>query len=780
MQEVSRAMPKNPSWFHRFRWWIVGTAVTSLLPAVSMALASLNTNENRAADWLPATTPEMRQFFWFCDVFEGDEILVVSWDGCTLDDRRLDHLAEAAVRPVAAGRRGDSQVWFTWVRTGRSVLQELTADPLNLPQTEALRRMANWIVGADGRTTCAVLKVSDAGEGDRRAAVAAIRRVAEENCGLTPSELRIGGSTYDSVAIDDESQKSLRVLLVVSLIASIGTSLIFVRSPRFVCLILMTAALCEAWSLAAVWLSGTNMDLVLTMMPILIGILAVSAAIHQLNYYQAEVERRGVEGAPARALRQSWRPAAFSCLTTSLGLLSLLVSDVVPVRKFGLFSAIGIGVSLVVIFVFLPAALECWPGGAAQTTTLLDERSESRRRYRRSWARLFALASIRRYRLILTICGAAAPVLIYGSEQIRTSVKLQDMFSPRSKVIQNYRWLEANIGPLVPVEIVVKFNKQSQSTLADRLNLVEDVRAAVDAIPHVGGTLSAGTFAPVMPRGGGARQVAVRRIALRKLEKAKPQLEQTHYLAVADEAELWRISARIETFNDIDYGIFLEQLRGVVDPLIAEADRNPEEDVSALVTGGIPTFYLVQRQLLEDLRSSFGAAFLAIALVLGVALRNIRASLVTMIPNVYPILVVFGVMGLAGVVVDLGSMMTISTALGISVDNELHFFHWFRGALRSGHGRRRALLTAYRRCGRSMAQTAMICCLGMLVFTCSPFTPVSRFGALMSSLIALAMAGDQLLLPALLVSPLGTFFRGRSLASSAEAVPVEADRRAAR
>jgi len=753
--------PAGRSFFYRFRWWIVGVALSSFIPTIFWALAALGTNTNKVADWLPATTHEMRQFHWFRDVFEGDELLVVTWPGCTVDDPRLDILADVVARPLP-GLDGRPQNWFSWVRTGRSVLQELTTEPLSLSRSEALRRMANWAVGYDGATSCAILKVGPAGRNDRHSAVAAVQRAAIEHCRLSPSELRIGGTTFDSVAIDDESEASLRLILLLSLCVGIATSVIFVRNIRFVCLILVTAGLCEAWSLAIVWFSGANMDLVLVMMPILIGILAVSAAIHQLNYYADECLHRGIPGAAGRALRQSWRPALFSCVTTSIGLLSLLVSDVVPVRKFGFFSAVGIGVSLIVIFCFLPAALECWPGVGRRTSIpLVDERAKDRRRYRRSWARLFARTAIRRYGLILGTCVCLTPLLLYGTEQIRTSVKLQDMFSPRSTVIQNYRWIESNIGPLIPVEIVVRFRNDSTLTLADRLKTVEQVRTAVDAIDKVGGTISAATFAPAISDGGGARQIAERRIILRALERRKPRLIETRYLATTENEELWRISARVETFNDIDYGQFLDQLRAVVDPLIANANQKPGAEVGALVTGGIPTFYLVQRQLLNDLRSSFGAAFLAIAIVLSIAMRSLRAGLVTMVPNVLPVLIVFGIMGLAGIVVDLGSMLTISTALGISVDNELHFFHWFRHALNRGYERRRALLTAYRHCGRSMAQTAIICCLGMLVFTLSPFTPIARFGGLMSTLIFLAMAGDQLLLPALLVSPLGNFFRFR-------------------
>ena len=145
----------------------------------------------------------------------------------------------------------------------------------------------------------------------------------------------------------------------------------------------------------------------------------------------------------------------------------------------------------------------------------------------------------------------------------------------------------------------------------------------------MGGTISAATFAPPLPTGSGVRQAAERRIILWKLEKAKPRLTAMHYLATTGDEELWRISARVETFNDLDYGVFLDQLRSVVDPLIAAADRKLGEDVGAIVTGGIPTFYVVQRRLLDDLRAGFGVAFLTI-----VRVEPVYADLAVRMPDV--------------------------------------------------------------------------------------------------------------------------------------------------
>jgi hypothetical protein len=129
-----------------------------------------------------------------------------------------------------------------------------------------------------------------------------------------------------------------------------------------------------------------------------------------------------------------------------------------------------------------------------------------------------------------------------------------------------------------------------------------------------------------------------------------------------------------------------------------------------------------------------------------------------MIPNVFPAFVVFGAMGWAGFEIEVGSMLTATAALGIAVDDTLHFIAAFGRALRAGASRREAVLNAYHRCGAAMIQTSLICGLGLLVFAFSSFAPIARFGWLMGAMLGTALIGDLIILPAVLMSRLGSVF----------------------
>jgi hypothetical protein len=187
--------------------------------------------------------------------------------------------------------------------------------------------------------------------------------------------------------------------------------------------------------------------------------------------------------------------------------------------------------------------------------------------------------------------------------------------------------------------------------------------------------------------------------------------------------------------------------------------------VSAVYTGAVPVVYKASRTLLNNLVTSIFWAFVMIGFVMIFLLRNpgslwpnIPAGLASMVPNIFPVVVIFGAMGWMGIDVDIGTMMTASVAMGVAVDDTIHFLTWYRWGLAAGLSRVGAIQQAYRRVGRAMAQTTAIGGLGMFVFALSTFTPTQMFGILMLALLLAALVGDLIFLPAILAGPLGRVF----------------------
>ena len=146
------------------------------------------TNDPR--QWLPRGFAETDTYDWLQAHFGNDEITVVSWPGCTLQDRRAERLARALLSDPETA-------FFQRAITGRQILRQLVSPPVDLSLAEAFRRLQGVLIGPDGETTCVILTISDRGAANRAAAVDEIRRVAWQVCGLeagaTPAGRSDGG-----------------------------------------------------------------------------------------------------------------------------------------------------------------------------------------------------------------------------------------------------------------------------------------------------------------------------------------------------------------------------------------------------------------------------------------------------------------------------------------------------------------------------------------------------------------------------------------------------------
>ncbi len=755
----------------RFRLWVFAIYAAAAPLVLVGAYRAWQSNMNRPADWLPPRFEETQQLYWFVEHFGGDELLMVSWPGCTFDDPRLEVFAEALLEPAPPVRGTETAVLFRRVLTGPEVFRDLV-DTARLSPQEALHRMQGWLVGPDWETTCLVAFISEAGRDDRHAALAWVYQAAEERVGLDPESIHVAGPTADGVAIDQASEEGLLLLNAACFAICSAILIICLRGVVLAGMVFLTAISCQVFAVALIHFTGSYMDSVLLVMASLVYVLSVSAALHLVNYYRDAVHEAGLAGAPRLAVRHALVPCGLAAATTALGLGSLTVSQIVPISRFGAYSAAAVMCGLVILLALLPSLLaqfppRRWAAGLTPDEPFSPHGDEEghfdreamrlrQRQRRRRWGRLFRPVA-RFHGAILAAAGIALLVTGMGIAQLETTVRIHAMFRDDARVIRDYRWLETHVGPLVPVEVVLLYPRDGEAALLDRLLAVRDIQRSIDALDEVGTTISAATFAPALPEDPrGVMAVVQRTVLRRRLEEARDLLVETQYLLETEDEQMWRISVRVAAHRKLEFGPLLDRLHEVVDEaLAAEGEGRPE----TVITGGVPLVQAAQSQLLLDLFWSFMAAFAMIGLTMGVLLRGARAGLLAMLPNLLPSVLVFGAMGWMGAQVEIGSMMTASAALGIAVDGTLHFVTWFRRGIADGQDRPRAVRFAYTRCGTAMVQTTLVCTLGMLVFSLSAFVPTARFSWLMFSLLFAALVADLIVLPAILVSPLGRVFQ---------------------
>ncbi|NUQ63971.1 MAG: MMPL family transporter [Pirellulales bacterium] len=768
----------KPAFFAR-NSFIILMIVAFLLPFFFMGTRrAIRSNKNDVKSWLPSAYEETATFHWYRSHFESDMFILASWEGCTLDNAALPLLARKLLPPEEHSLQVGEPRFFKSAVTGREILQSLIDQ--GVEAAEAVERLKGFVIGRDGKQTCLVLTVRPEAEAEWDAEAAAGKRghqkflhalveriyhVAETECAITRDELHLGGPPVDNVSIDQEGERTLMRLAGVSAVVGLIMSWWCLRSWGLTAMVFTTALFSAGLSIAIVWFSGVQMNAILMTMPSLVYVAATSGAIHLANYYRDAIREHGMENAPGRAVANAWLPLALATGTTAVGLASLGISELVPIKMFGIYSAIGVLGSLLVLCFYLPAVLQFWPLkalGAESGPRRFDPGLSPR------WRGVGEFI-IRRNGLVTVGCLALMALGAYGVSQVETSVKLMRMFSPDARIIHDYAWLEEKLGPLVPMEVVLRIDPRKCSLdMLDQMELVAEVRDRLGAMEEVGSALAAPTFTRDLPQ---RPSFIERRVWIVQLQRHRAKL--TDFFQQDGEENLWRISARVGALTNVDYGRFVDNLKQVVEPVLDERRNEGIEGLSATYTGLVPLIYKAQHSLLDGLILGFVGDLILIGIAMVLLMRNLSAGLLLMVPSIFPMAIIFGGMGLLGIVVDTGTVMTPAVALGVTVDDAIHFMLWCRHGQERGMDRRRAIMFAYEDCARAIYQSWGVIGLGLFAFALSSFVPTQRFGCLMLTMLTVSAIGNLVLLPALLAGPMGHFFwRTHKKASQDHAIPA--------
>ena len=264
---------------------------------------------NNVSQWLPQDYEETRTYQEFRRLFGSDDSAVVSWDGCTLDDDRLEKLAGYLVPPPEERRPGDGSEWFEKVITGQQVLKDLMTGPAQLSRAAALRRLEGTLVGPDLETTCVVVILSEKGDADRTGALAALEEIAESRCGLRRDQLRLGGDAVINAAIDIESKQAIRKWVGLAWGLAIAFAWLSLRRARLMVMVFVVSFYAAILGTGMVHYTGGTMNLLLVLVPVLLFVLTISASVHLCNYYRDAIREFGIVGAPCAPWAAAGRPA---------------------------------------------------------------------------------------------------------------------------------------------------------------------------------------------------------------------------------------------------------------------------------------------------------------------------------------------------------------------------------------------------------------------------------------------------------------------------------------
>jgi predicted RND superfamily exporter protein len=525
------------------------------------------------------------------------------------------------------------------------------------------------------------------------------------------------------------------LLVIVVLVLEFGT-------VRGVLLPLSSVVVGSVWTTGVMVLAGSAINMGTLILPPLMMAIGVAYAIHVVSRYYAELRPGRPRAEVVEATVQHMRlPVAVAWITTVLGCSTLILNPIEGIRDFGIYSVVGTTAIFFVSALFIPAALMVLPDPRVIPT--VEERETGR--VARAVAALGHWA-VNHRRIVLVGALALCAVCIWGSSRILVETDYLEFFSQESVFRRDNDRIGAALGGTQPLYITIDGPGRDAMKRLDVLNSIRELQQFVDQQPGIDSTLSFADYIAIM-------QGALNPERGRGLPTQQAEVDQLVLFVnptdiapvVARDFSRANIIVRTSLSGSAEVGAFVRR--------IEEYGRSRlPEDIVARVTGTI----VLLNQSADDLaRGQVLGLWQVVAvlfLFMSLIFLSLRAGLLALVPNVLPIIVLFGLMGWMGIPLNISTSMIAVIAIGIAVDDTIHYFSEFNVQLRQSGDQEKAILETVQVVGKPIVFSALALIAGFAIVCLSNFQPIRHFGLLASVTMVVDLVAELLITPALVMT----------------------------
>lgn len=707
--------------------------------------------DNTLTAWFPENDKDYRTYQEFQDDFSGNRNLVIALEANDVFAAPVLNYIDEKTEAIEEVDFVDRVYSLSTANRVSGTEEGIEVKPLlhgmNEGMLPAIREYAlqnemfrGDLVSTDGTlTTMWITFDEENADRERSRILAEIREIMEEG---SPDGVKVyySGSMEISKEYDRFTMQNQRDFTPPLILLIVVAILFLFRSLSRLLIVVFVVGSSLAWTIGIYSLLGFSFNVISGMLIPLIVILSISDSIHILEYHN-EISRRqdNRKEVYVSTLAYITSPCFATSLTTALGLLSLTSSKVPAVKTFGIGSSIGILSAFIISIVYVPFLISIIPSkyrAAKESAWLGPLKTLHRFNHRRSRALLIGMTSL----FLLAI---------FYITKLEVNTNQTDFFDEESQIRRAASLLNSRLSGVFSVEIYLKGEEGSMKE-PDVLRAMERFRERVTAYQDVKKVLSL------------ADQV---KMVNRELENGKPEeyrIPESREL-VAQELFLLSLSrkGREDLLNIVtsDYSrtrisvkmksMSSDELVDLCRAIDGEAKASfAGTGVIPLLTGSGRLFSNLDKYLVESQIRSFTIAFLTVILFMFLFFRSWKYGALSILPNLFPIILVLGIMGLTGITLNVATVTVSSVALGIAVDDTIHFISRFKRERRMmGHDRIQSLENTTIHVGRAVVSTSVINILGFSVLVISDFVPTVYFGSLVALTMGLALIGDLVYLP---------------------------------
>lgn len=473
-------------------------------------------------------------------------------------------------------------------------------------------------------------------------------------------------------------------------------------------------------------------------------IIGIGVAVHvMVEYYHLRSAGADAKTAAHSTIVAIWRPALFTAVTTSAGFLALSVTRIVPVQDFAILGAIGPLVLFFFALTLLPALLSYIESVPQRTQTVINSGVVTR------VAEAVPEFTWRHRNKILWLGGLLLVFSFFSLSTLRVDTNYVNLFKRDNPVRQDIEYFDAVFKGVMTVEIVLDSGAPEGIKNPEFLTRVESFQAWLEDRGTVGTVNSLVDF---------LKQI---NLSLHDNDPDWYRLPDSAEMA-AQFMLMYDSSGADEDLSDIkDFdNRYLRLTVPIINMRATEMDaelhviesqlRDVYPELNAMLTGGMVLFNAQDMYTGKGMFQSFTIALVVIGLFFIILFRSLKYGILSIIPSILPILLAGGVIGLAGINLDLSTMVVGAMTMGIAVDDAIHVMNRYLACRARGATARESIQATMHESGRAVIFSSVVLVLGFSVLTFANFVTIVQVGLFGAIIMFLALLGDLLFLPAIL------------------------------
>ncbi len=608
----------------------------------------------------------------------------------------------------------------------------------------------NNVISGDGKTTAIIATVTKGSPESRmklvnesRNIITSIRNALGQEA--LPKDFHLAGPSIVTAELDRMSQRDIRVFMPIMFAVAFVILVILFRNFSGVLIPILTISINTIWAVGLFVIFHNKMNMVSSMLTPLVFIISLATTVHILNrFYQEATISKDRQRNVLETVKHIGIPCFLTCTTTAIGFLSLMVSDVTPVKNTGIFIAAGVMMSFFVCITLVPGILSLFPvsGSRSSGNVSGDEKlgiAEVRGMsgfvgnfVKKNTLWIFAFSII--------FVGFA----IYGITRIKVESNIFESFPENSEISRSTAYIENNLMGLLPIEIAVNAVNTGGIFQPEVLDKMENLQDYLKEIPEVTTSMSVADYVrklnKLLGKDKSNNQAVTQQKAIDYVKLASLHGDSIVKSLYTSDNNEGRVSVRMKNIGSSRY-------QEIVNGIEQFIKSNFPVSTGCTITGIVPLLMDMQGYLVESQIKTFTLAFILIFVCITLLLKSLRIGMISMIPNLIPVTVTLGVMGYLDIRLDVATIMIASVAIGISVDDTIHFLYRFKKEFQIDMNHYLAIQRTLSGVGRALVFTTVVATCGFLIFCLSSFKPIQYFGLLTGVTMVTALVADIFILP---------------------------------